>query len=92
MAKKPLTPIEQGRLNRLLAGPTLTAEELNILREKVVTARRAFLEANGYPTTGLPRQEPLAPRGKTESSGGIRIPLRSQQSFAKGTTRRKGDK
>ena len=35
------------------------------------------------------RQKPLAPRGKTKSGSGIRIPVRSQQSIVEAMDRRK---
>ncbi len=75
-----LTPNEVAQIGRTTA---------RLMGQEAVAYRRLLLVSQGQSTTGLPRQEPLAPRGKTESSGGIRIPLRSQQAFAKGTTRRR---
>ena len=38
------------------------------------------------------KHEPLSPRGKTETGGGVRIPVRSQQSIAKAMDRRRRKK
>ncbi len=35
------------------------------------------------------KHEPLSPRGKTSAGGGIRIPVRSQQSIAENMDRRR---